>query len=310
MDIGSKILTLIICTYNRNDIIGYLLNSIQHQSIDPKLYEILIVNNFNNAKIHNDLVLMVQQINNARVIFEPKTGLSKARNTGIEMAKSRWVGFVDDDCVLPIDFISNALSLIQNDAFDCFGGHIKTFWLNKKPRWLMNNYGSKPYPASLLKNKYSLMDISTINHYFNWGGNIFFRKSTLELVGRFDEKIGMKGNRIGYSAENRVQMELRKCGFKIGYDPELVVEHLIALDKLSLSWHLKSAYCEARDARLIFPNQYSLQTIGKDFLRIFHTFLKSSCSLILNKQYFWENWFLDSFKPLFKFIGKLKSFNP
>ena len=308
VEIDSKILTLIICTYNRNDIIGHLFKSLQYQTADPKFYEVLIVNNYNNAHVHDNLIKMIESIDIANVINEPRTGLSIARNTGFEIAKTKWVGYVDDDCILPKEFISKALSLIRNDSFDCFGGHIKTIWLKKRPRWLMKNYGSKPYPIGLLKGKYSSVDISTVCDFFNWGGNMFFRKSIFEIVGGFEENIGMSGNTIGYSAENRIQMKMREHGFKIGYDPRLIIGHTITPNKFHLSWHLKAAYCEGRDARLIFPNQYSFHAIGKDLLRVFTSFLKSSCALVFDKYYFWENWVLDSFKPLFKTFGKLKSF--
>ena len=239
---------------------------------------------------------MIKKYGNVSLIKEPETGLSKARNTGANAASAEWIGYIDDDCKPPRDFITKASQIIRNHYFDCFGGHIESWWLYNRPRWLEKDYGSKPK---------LIVDISTIDDNYLWGGNIFFKKAVLQEVDGFDENVGMKANAIGYSAENRVQMKLREKGYKIGYDPKLMVEHLVALHKLKLFWHLKAAYSEGRDGRPIFEDQYSTKDLLKDLLRISKSFLEASYALFIQKNYYWENWVLDVFKPGFRWVGKL-----
>ncbi len=273
VDTDSKILTIIICTYDRNNIIDHCLESITNQSADINLFDVLIVNNCNRFEVQGELEEMIKKYDNVSLIKEQATGLSKARNSGANAARTEWIGYIDDDCKPPRDFITKALQIIRNHHFGCFGGHIESWWLYDRPRWLDEEYGSKPK---------LIVDILTIEENYLWGGNIFFKKAILHEVGGFDENAGMKANKIGYSAENKVQMRLREKGHKIGYDSNLIVGHLVAPHKLKLFWHLKAAYAEGRDGRAIFEDQYSTKALFKDLLRIPKSFLEASYALFQN----------------------------
>ena len=294
-----KILTIIICTYNRNEILKLCLESIRAQTVDCDLYKVVVVNNYLDRGASAELNQLVELLPNSKLIEEAQMGLSYARNAGMNAANSEWIGFIDDDCVLPNDFVEKALINIRRERFDCFGGHIDNWWHFGKPQWLDDDYGTKP--------KISDEILELDSDQFNWGGNIFFNKSVLMKVGGFDESIGMKGLRIGYSAENRVQMKLRQLGYKIGYDPSLVVNHLVAKHKLNVIWHLKAAYAEGRDGRLVFQEQYRLTYMVKEVIRLPLIFLRSIFKWGTKKDYYWQNLILDIGKPKSRLTGKFSS---
>ena len=201
MDHSSKILTIIICTYNRNEILDLCLRSLERQTVDTNQFDVLVVNNYTDLKNTRKLEEILSKYKNVTLIHEPRAGLSIARNTGARYAQTKWVGYIDDDCKAHSDFIKQALEIIKKEKYDCFGGDIKSWWLYEKPRWLKHDHGSKP--------KLSSEEI-VLNEDFNWGGNIFFDREKLLEVGGFNVNIGMREDKIGYSAENRVQIEMQK----------------------------------------------------------------------------------------------------
>ena len=259
-------------------------------------YNILVINNFQDEEISKEIDWLIKDIPNALKINESRGGLSIARNTGVENCSTEWVGYIDDDSRVPPEYITKALEIIKSGKYDCFGGHIETWWHYDRPRWLDEKYGTKP---QLSTNEIILKE------GFNWGGNIFFRRNSLVGVGGFDEAVGMKKHHIGYSAENRVQIILRKRNYKVGYVPSLVNEHLVAKHKLKLLWHVKAAFAEGRDAKPVFPNQYSNRALLKDFIRIPKEFAVSFYLWIYKPEYYWENFFLDFAKNISRWIGKV-----
>ncbi len=289
-------LSILVCTYNRLDILGDCLRSIQKQDYEERKVEVIVVNNYpsDNQRIE----VLLKEFPSFRLIYQPSPGLSKARNIGIANSLGRWIGFIDDDAILPAGFIEKALEIIEEDKFDCFGGGIASWWRYGRPRWLSEDYGSKP---KILTHRGQL-----INQQFNWGSNIFIRKVALDDVGGFPENIGMKGNKIGYAAENLVQIKLRAKGYILGFDPTLEVDHLVNKHKLRLKWHIKSAYATARDGRDVYPIDYTLSGYCKTLRRLIAAPIKGIFQLA-STNYYWENWILDTCIPWAQLLGKLRS---
>ncbi len=291
-------LSLIICTYNRVELLRDCISSIQQAlySIPSEVYEVLVVNNHPDTQ--QQLTSDLADLTDVKIIVEPTAGLSVARNTGVHNASGLWLGFLDDDAIVPKDFVNRALEIIDLKDFDCFGGGIDSWWKYPKPRWMSPDYGSKP----TLRDDVGLLK----ENEYNWGSNIFIKSDALAEIGGFPSNIGMKGKHIGYAAENIVQDKMRAHGYLIGYDPKLSILHLVMKQKLSLSWQLRAAYATARDGYSIYPKDYQalgmLKTIrrmvGGPIKGIFHLF---------QPEYYWENWILDAITPWAQLIGKIRA---
>jgi len=117
----------------------------------------------------------------------------------------------------------------------------------------------------------------------------------------------MKANTIGYAEETFVQQKLRQKGKTIGFDPNLIIYHLVGEHKLKPNWHIKAAYADARDQKTTFPTEYKLKTVTKDFVKIFTSPLKAALKLLIRKDYFYQNFKIESLSPVYKFVGKLQA---
>ncbi len=291
-------LSIVICTYDRVDILYDCIASI-YKSIGDRYQdqcEVIIVNNHPDSQ--ESLLEVLSPFVSLKIITESSPGLSMARNAGIRQAKNPWIAFIDDDALVPEDYISRAMDIIEYESYDCFGGHIKSWWKYPRPRWLDDSFGSKP----ALRTQRDILQ----NEEYNWGSNIVIKKAALDDIGGFPTHIGMKGKKIGYAAENIVQDQLRAKGYTIGYDPKLSIDHLVLPAKLKLSWHIRSAYATARDGREVFPDDYTLLGYLKTIRRIIAAPVKGLFKLT-KTGYFWENWVLESLKPWAQLVGKMRS---
>ncbi|MEL6123618.1 MAG: glycosyltransferase family 2 protein, partial [Bacteroidota bacterium] len=283
-------------TYEREQLLSTCLLSLLNQIGDVE-YGILVVNNsptFFSEKTRDFL----DRIDRVRVIHEPNPGLSIARNAGIEASDANWIAFLDDDARVPIDFIASVFNSIDRHQFDCFGGDITSYWPCDRPRWLDESFGSKPPLSKMMKELHS---------EYNWGSNIIFRREALITVGGFPRGIGMKGQAVGYSAENRVQDALRAHAYRVGYDPNVSIEHAVLPHKHRLRWHFASAYATGRDGILTFPDQYGVRGLLRSLKKALSATFSVPFLAILRQDKCWERILLDMMSPWMLLAGKLKA---
>ena len=92
-------ITLIICTYNREKYIGPLLDSIAKNNYPTTDYEIVLVDNNctdNTRGVCEQFTAAHPEVT-LHYVVEPEQGLSAARNKGINEAEGDFVWFVDSD---------------------------------------------------------------------------------------------------------------------------------------------------------------------------------------------------------------------
>lgn len=112
---GKNLISVILPTYNVEEYIGKCLDSLINQTY--KNLEILVVDDGstdNSGKIADQYALNDNRI---RVIHKLNGGVSDARNVGIENATGDFIGFVDPDDFVSLDFYEFLMKLQkENDA--------------------------------------------------------------------------------------------------------------------------------------------------------------------------------------------------
>lgn len=97
--------SVIVTTYNRANLISRITVSLQNQSY--KDLQIIIVNDGSTDNTAEILAGFAQKDTRIDVINKDNGGLCSARNSGIERALGEYLFFVDDDDELPIDYIDS-----------------------------------------------------------------------------------------------------------------------------------------------------------------------------------------------------------
>jgi len=234
--------------------------------------------------------------------YEEKIGLSHARNCGWQKAQTPWVGYLDDDAKVPTDYIEQALKMIKETNYDCFGGTYYAWFKYGKPRWLPDGFGNKPI---LRANRGEVPEGKFLS-----GGVFFVTHAAIEKVGGFNPSLGMTDD-IGYGEENDVQEKLRNEGYKIGYDPELYIEHCVMPHKFKLRWHLRRAYYTGKASQQL-ESSHSTSFLVYWFLRTFLSalFFRGPLGLfkiLLMKGYYWQSWVLEISSMPLSYLGGLSS---
>lgn len=294
-------LSVVVCTYNRANLLQECLTSLLGQGTKKGLFEVLIIDN--NSTDNTKLIVdgFTSSNSNFSYFFEPNQGLSHARNTGFKVAKADWVLFIDDDAEAFPDLIERTLWVTENYDFDAFGGRFFHWFKYGKPKWFPDNFEGN----GIVANTDSPVEIK--DEFFN-GGIMVFKKATLDKLNGFPHQLGMAGKKISYGEETMLQMKMKNAGFKLGYDPGLKVHHIIGEYKFKLSWHIKSAYAHGRDKFGIFFFDYSVPELLEDLLFIvLIKWPKAIAKLFLRKGFYWQNMILEMFQPIAVCLGKYKA---
>lgn len=294
-------ISVIVCTYNRSYILADCLESLQKQTVDKSLYEVLVVNNNSTDKTQEIAENYARKNANFRVVVESQQGLSYARNTGYREAQYDWVFYVDDDAKASPDLIKESLKMINDYKYVVVSGIIKPWYRGTiRPKWLSEDFGSsKLYDKSI-----GDLPLGTL-----LGGCSLFLKKVLEQIDGFPVYLGMTGNKIAYGEETYVQSKLEELGYKLGYNQNLYIEHLVPEYKQTMWWHICSKYAIARDSFQIWPNE--------DYLKGYYRFFKAIKSMVIvslrslkqfliRQDYYWQNLYIDIVGNMATWLGLRK----
>ena len=252
-DNSSPDISIVICTQNRADLLTDLLQTLCEQELNKACYEIIVVDNDSEDKTRLVTEDYCRRYNNIRYCLEMQHGLSYARNRGWTEAKGNYVGYVDDDCKVPREWLTIAKEIIDQIAPAAFGGPHYAFYNSPKPYWWRDYYGTFEYSRgsrSLLHAEYLI------------GCNMFIRRRVLEDLDGFNNTLGMHDQNIGYGEETELQERMRETMTDelIYYEPRLFLYHLVRTEQMSLNWILKSRFVDGRYYHYVFYDENSEKT--------------------------------------------------
>ncbi len=293
-------ITVVICTYNRGEILSECLNSFSLQTVPSSKFELIVVDNNSTDDTSDIAKSYAMRHKNCRYVLEEKQGLSYARNRGYNEAHTPWVSYVDDDAKAYTNYVERALWVIENYNFDCFGGMYYAWHKYGKPKWLPKKFGDK---------KQVQHEVGIMENGYASGGVIVFKKNVLEQLNGFPVNLGMKGKQVSYGEETYLQIRMRKQGFILGFDPELKIDHLVAKYKLHPWWHVKSQYKQGEVSWNTFSRDTVRPRIRTFIKKAYFEFIKASKNNTLKlKQdnYYFQNWFIDTLSPMAYQLGKAR----
>lgn len=230
-------ISAIICTYNREKYLDQLLKSIEKQSISPKNFEVVIVNN-NSTDNTEPLCLAFIERNThipVKYVIEKEQGLSHARNRGIAESSGEFVTFLDDDAILTKSFLKVVYDYFVNNAdVDCIGGRIFLQYEDKQPGWV-SKYMAEMFGYFDMGE--TIKDFSS--RQFPRGSNMSFRKAVFDKVGNFNTSLGRRGEGMLGSEEKELFFRMHRMGFRSVYLPNALVYHYVPNSRLEMTQVIK-----------------------------------------------------------------------
>ena len=259
------LVTVVVCTYNRAYILAECLASLVSQTTPLDQFEILVIDNNSTDDTHKVAAEFCDRVPDARVVFEPSQGLSHARNRGLAEAQSEWIAFIDDDAKAHPGWVASILSTIAKNDFDAFGGPYYAWHrFGTPPAWLPESFGT--YLGSPT---YGPLGIHHIP-----GGNCAFKKQAVIDAGAFPVELGMAGHKCAYGEETLVFNRLKASGNRLGFVPDMRIDHCVLPHKYTLRWQLSSAFASGRDAPYAFNEKSSLPRLFRTCWACIEAFCK------------------------------------
>jgi len=180
-----------------------------------------------------------------KYVFEPKPGLSNARNTGIEYAHGSVIAFTDDDVTVEKHWLANLYQAFQK--FDCIaiGGRIFPVWPGSKPSWFQER-GAFATPKAIVY--FDLGDKVCVPDSHPYGANMAFRREAFAKYGTFRVDLGRVANSLMGGEDIEFFERLKRSGESVLYIPDVVVHHPVTNDRLEKRYFQSWCFNAARTA--------------------------------------------------------------
>ena len=235
--------SVVVCTFSKERETQVLdcLESVKRQTLTP-LEIILVLDPDLDFESYSSRVSSGVSIVKAKA-----SGLSNARNAGVEVAQGDVIAFIDDDATADGNWLRNLAENFHDDIVAGAGGYAKAVWENGRPAWFPeeldwvvgSSYRGGPSERCYVRNPL--------------GCNMAFRKQVFREIGLFRSGIGRIGTTLIGSEEAEFSIRLSKAipSARIVFDPSAVVYHRVAKIRRGFTYLLRRSYYEGVSKALI-----------------------------------------------------------
>jgi len=208
----DKRISIIIPTKDAEDTIEACLDSILENNY---FHEIIIVDN------STDRTRQILSKYPVKVIDGKCMNVSEKSNLGINKASGEIIGFTDQDCVVPKDWVLRAKKLMKETKSNVVGGPNLTMsdsdFGEKCSGAILESWFGSGQSIDRYKMRNQSKSLETDELKIT-SCNFFLEKAALEEIGGFNPGL--------YSCEeNDLLFRMKKKGFKVLYDPSLYIWH-------------------------------------------------------------------------------------
>ncbi len=239
-------LSVIIPTYNRSYYLKDFVNSILAQTLSPKYYEIILVDN-GSTDSTRELINSLNRQNENRIkyFFEQQPGLHIGRHLGARHAGGEILTFTDDDIIAQPGWLEAVIESFQDNDIALVGGKNLPKWEAAPPEWVdlfktENEYGWIIGQLSLLDFGNTCIEIPA---RFVFGCNYSIRKKVMYDCGGFHPD-GMPPELIQYrgDGETALSIAIEEKGYRTVYNPRASVYHRIPIERLQIDYFCQRAF--------------------------------------------------------------------
>jgi len=201
----APMVSVVIPTYNRKDMLKECLDSLFNQTYPKDKYEIIVVNDGSTDGTEEVLKEYAKKAPCAfKWLTQQNKGSYAARNLGIRNARGEIICFTDDDCIADKRWLEELVKGFTNGGIGGVGGRIIAY----NPRKIVEEY-AKMDQESAIKSVFPPFLITC---------NAAYRRDVLEIVGGFDPYFRNGG-------DNDMGIRVTWKGYKLKYAPDAIVYH-------------------------------------------------------------------------------------
>lgn len=240
----KPILSVIIPTINyaeREAQLRHILSALGNQDTSTS-FEVIIVDNA-GATDRNYTAFLPRF---ARLIREPKLGLSQARNAGTRASKGNIIAFLDDDVIPTSTWVQAITQTHKLSGVLCVGGSVifEDCDSIQYPKWFSDYFLRFLAPPRFPKSTGTV-----VAPYYIIGANMSFKRSVFDRYGYFNVNLGRIGNRLLSGEDMEFMMRIPQKA--IFYEPCAGVSTEITPRRLTRKYYTMRIFWQAvSDARI------------------------------------------------------------
>ena len=236
--------TVTIQTYNNAAVLAQVLEGLgMLRCPDGADYEILVVDN-NSSDGTTTVVERSRSLLGPRLrcVFEPRQGLSYARNRAIAEARGEIICFLDDDALVDRNWLVGHLAAYREDERTvATGGRVLLQWPAgwSRPGWLSSDLDGYLSGVDLGRD-------GQVMHYprYPFGCNMSVRRDTAERIHGFSVRLGRKKSSLISNEEKHFFHKIDQMGGQVVYAPNALVHHMVPAVRLGRWFFLKRGYAQ------------------------------------------------------------------
>ena len=218
--------SIIVGTYDRTEDLRLCLESLEAQQTQRKI-EIIVVDNHPSSGLSRPLKTDFPAV---IWIDEPRQGVAYARNAGINVSTGEILITIDDDVIVPSDWIEKLIAPLARADVVAVAGNILPLELETQTQQIFETYGGlgRGFETQVLAghwyDEFSHKPVPT----WELGGtaNAAFRAHIFcdSEIGLMDEALG-PGMPSGVGEDSYLFYKIIKAGYAIAYEPTAFVWH-------------------------------------------------------------------------------------
>jgi glycosyltransferase involved in cell wall biosynthesis len=228
-------LAILVPTYNRAASLRRALSSLSAQRDGASDTELIVIDNNSTDETR----AVCGRFAGVRYLFEPKQGLSYARNTGIAaiptFSESDAVVFVDDDVEAApgwLDAVRRAFE--AHPEIDGLGGRVLPQNSSEFPAWLTSSHWA---PLALQDHGHQVRMFSADVPLGLVGANLAFRKRVFDRLGVFSPHVQRVRDGIGSTEDHEFLVRLYAAGGRVLYVPDALVTTRVPPERMTREYH-------------------------------------------------------------------------
>jgi len=231
-------ISVIIPTRNRASMLAAALDSLVTQTIDPRRFEILVIDNGSTDDTPDVAKQASEKLANMRYCYESEPGLHAGRHLGLKESRGDLLAFADDDIVALPTWLAAIEDAFSKPHVALVGGNNLPMFIDPPPPWLTelwgrgSAHGGRAIPAlSLIELEGEMRPISPM---LVWGCNFSIRKNVLLQAGGFHPD-GMPKELIRFrgDGETHVSNFVAQSGMRCLFQPEATVYHKVTPERMT-----------------------------------------------------------------------------
>jgi len=240
------LLTVVIPTRNRADLLATALGSIVDQDLPPDQFEVLVIDNGSSDRTKEVVDQMRSRLSSLRYYYEPEPGLHVGRHRGLKEASTELLVYADDDIRAEPTWLSAIAENFSDPNVTMVGGNNYPDFKGPVPAWL-DKLWAVPSQGGQMLGQLSILSLPdgrrTISPMLIWGCNFSIRKQVLLDAGGFHPD-SMPGELIHFrgDGETHVSRYVQKHELGCIFDSRASVYHAVTPERMTTTYFRQRAF--------------------------------------------------------------------